>query len=80
MSKNNDFDKKLDFIVNLLFDILCRVDVHYQYELLGYLMGEAEQLGFNIEPSKTWNYNKEDYKSAKELDVFMEKYERNQIK
>lgn len=57
-------EKKLDFIVNLLFTIRCHVDVHYN-ELLGYELAEAENLGFNIEDSKTWDYNKEEYEFKK---------------
>lgn len=55
-----NLDEKLNFIVNLLFDINCYVDVHYN-ELLGMKLGKAERLGFNIEPSKDWDYDKHSY-------------------
>ena len=55
-----NLDEKLNFIVNLLFDINCYVDVHYE-ELLGMKLGKAEREGFNIEPSKDWDYDKSSY-------------------
>lgn len=58
--KCTDLDTKLDFLINLLFDINCNVDVHYN-ELLGMKLGKAERLGFNIEPSKTWDYDESSY-------------------
>lgn len=61
---DEDIDKKLDFIVNLLFDIYCHVDVHHN-ELLGGKLARAENLGFNVEPSKTWDYDKSQYEFNK---------------
>lgn len=58
--ESDELNKKLDFIVNLLFDIYCHSDIHY-VELLGGKLGRAEKLGFNIEPSKTWDYDVEQY-------------------
>ncbi len=55
-----NLDEKLNFIVNLLFDINCYVDVHYN-ELLGMKLGQAERAGFNIEPSKDWDYDESSY-------------------
>ena len=43
-----------------MFDINCYVDVHYE-ELLGMKLGKAEREGFNIEPSKDWDYDKSSY-------------------
>lgn len=53
-------EKQLDFIVNLLFDIRCYSDVHYN-ELLGGELARAEALGFNVEDSKNWDYDEENY-------------------
>ena len=66
---------KLDFILNLLFRVYCHCDVHYG-ELLGYFLGEAEQLGFNITPSKTWDYNESDYEFARSNPESIEDYDR----
>ena len=60
MVEKSDLDKKLDFIVNLLFDIRCYSDVHYE-ELLGAELAMAESLGFNVEKSKTWDYDESQY-------------------
>lgn len=53
-------EKQLDFIVNLLFTIRCHADVHYE-EMLARELAEAESVGFNVEDSKTWDYDKSDY-------------------
>lgn len=53
-------EKQLDFIVNLLFDIYCHSDIHYE-ELLSKKLAEAESLGFNVEKAKSWDYDKSDY-------------------
>ena len=60
--KNNKtkYEKQLDFIVNLLFTIRCNSDVHYN-ELLAKELATAEHLGFNVEKSKSWDYDKSDY-------------------
>ena len=60
MTEKSDLDKKLDFIVNLLFDVYCHCDIHYE-ELLANKLAKAEILGFNIEPSKSWDYDKSSY-------------------
>ena len=44
---------KFNYVVNLLFDIFCYVDVHYE-EILEYKLRDAEENGFNVEPSKRW--------------------------
>lgn len=62
--EKSDLDNKLDFIVNLLFDVYCHCDVHYN-ELLSYKLAEAESVGFNVEPSKTWDYDKSSYEFLK---------------
>lgn len=62
--EKSDLDKKLDFIVNMLFDVYCHCDVHYN-ELLGSKLAKAENLGFNVEPSKRWDYDKSSYESWK---------------
>ena len=62
--KVSDLDSKLDFIVNLLFTIRCHVDVHYN-ELLGSELAIAELLDFNVNKSKTWDYDKESYNFKK---------------
>ena len=59
-TEKSDLDKKLDFIVNLLFDVYCYCDVHYN-ELLGSKLARAESLGFDIESSKNWDYDKSSY-------------------
>jgi len=53
-------EEQLDFIVNLLFSIRCYVDVHYE-ELLGSELAEAESVGFNVEDSKSWDYDESSY-------------------
>lgn len=58
-------DHKLDFLCNQLFSILCHVDVHHEHEMLGYELGLAEKLGFHVENSKGWDYNKGDYLFAR---------------
>ena len=58
--EKSDLDKKLDFIVNMLFDVYCHGDVHYE-ELLAEKLAKAESLGFNVEPSKSWDYDKSSY-------------------
>ena len=58
--EKSDLDKKLDFIVNMLFDVYCHCDVHYE-ELLAGKLAKAESLGFNITPSKSWDYDKSSY-------------------
>lgn len=60
LTEKSDLDKKLDFIVNLLFDVYCHCDVHYN-ELLAGKLAKAESVGFNVEPSKTWDYDKSSY-------------------
>ena len=64
MTEKTDLDKKLDFIVNLIFDVYCHCDVHH-IELLGSKLAQAERLGFNVEPSKTWDYDEEQYLFSK---------------
>lgn len=54
------YEKQLDFIVNLLFTIRCHSDIHYN-ELLARELATAEHLGFDIEESKSWDYDKSDY-------------------
>ena len=76
LEEKKSYNVKLDFIVNLLFDILCHVDVHYEAELLGYKLGEAEQLGFNITPSKSWDYEVTDYEIARKSEEFIKEYKR----
>ena len=58
--EKSDLDKKLNFIVNMLFDVYCHRDVHYE-ELLAKKLAKAESLGFNVEPSKSWDYDKSSY-------------------
>ena len=60
LTEKSDLDEKLDFIVNLLFDINCYCDVHYN-ELLAGKLAKAESLGFDINPSKNWDYDKSSY-------------------
>lgn len=62
--EKSDLDEKLDFIVNLLFDVYCHCDVNYE-ELLGSKLARAESLGFNVEPSKSWDYDESSYESWK---------------
>lgn len=57
-------EKQLDFIVNLLFTIRCHSDVHYN-ELLGSELAIAEHLGFDVEKSKNWDYDKSQYEFRK---------------
>ena len=59
MTDENVSDK-LNFIVNMLFDIYCHVDIHYE-EMLGRKLAEAEHYGFNVERSKRWDYSMEQY-------------------
>lgn len=59
-TEKSDLDKKLDFIVNLLFDVYCYCDIHYE-ELLAGKLAKAESVGFNVEPSKRWDYDKSSY-------------------
>lgn len=54
------YEKQLDFIVNLLFTIHCNTDVHYN-ELLAKELATAEHLGFDIEESKSWDYDESSY-------------------
>lgn len=72
---SEELQVKLDFIVNLLIDVYCHVNVHY-VEMLGYLLGEAEQLGFNIAPSKTWDYDESIYEFARNNPEIIEDYDR----
>ena len=74
VSKEDELDRKLDFIVNRLFDILCHVDVHYEHELLGFMLGKAEMLGFNIQESQTWDYNESNYMFARNCKEYLEEY------
>ena len=60
-----ELNNKLDFIFNMLVDIKAYTDVHYEHEMMGYELGEAELLGFNVEPSKTWEYCGESYEFSK---------------
>lgn len=60
VTEKSDLDKKLDFIVNLLFDVYCHCDVHYN-ELLAGKLAKAESVGFNVEPSKNWDYDESSY-------------------
>ena len=46
-----DLDTKLDYMVNFLFDLFAYVDVHYE-EIIRYKIKEAEEAGFNVEPTK----------------------------
>lgn len=69
-----ELDVKLDFILNLLFDIRCYNSVHYEEEALGYDLGKAEQLGFNIEPSKKWDYDKEQYEFSRNHRGYYDEY------
>lgn len=73
--ENNKTELKLDFIVNLLFTIYCHVDVH-SVEMLGYYLGEAEQLGFNVAPSKSFDYEEDSYEYARKHKKAIEEYMR----
>lgn len=71
--ENKQKDLKLDFILNLLFTIYAHLDVN-SVELLGYELGKAEQLGFNIEPSKSLDYEKDSYEYARKYKGAIKEY------
>ena len=73
--ENNKFEVKLDFIMNFLFTIYTHVDVH-SVEMLGYYLGEAEQLGFNVAPSKSFDYEEDSYEYARKHKKAIEEYMR----
>ena len=71
--ESSNLDKKLDFIVNLLFNVYGHVDVHHK-EVLGSKLAMAEHLGFDVTLAKEGDYDESSYnfwKNDEFLDLTM---------